>query len=187
MKKRLDAVPIQIKDVENKIITLRNQQVLIDRDVAELYGVETKRLGEAIRNNPEKFPEGYVFELQRVENQQLAENFDRFETIKHSISTKAFTERGLYMLVTILKSPRATQTTICIIEAYAKLKELTRSIDHLSHQQEASPSMLKRAENILSDLIDESRATEVESTFEVNLVALKYKKTIKRTTNNSKS
>ena len=89
-----EIVEITTHEVESKLMSLRGQQVLIDRDVAVLYGVETKRLNEAIKNNPDKFPEGYVFPLQQSEIQQLAENFDRFKTMKHSISNYAFTERG---------------------------------------------------------------------------------------------
>ena len=113
-------------DVESKIITLRGQQVILDCDVAELYGVETKRINEAVSNNPEKFPEGYVLLLEEQEKNELVEIFDRFEKQKHStVLPRAFTEKGLYMLATILKSPRAVQTTIAIVEAYAKLKELS--------------------------------------------------------------
>ena len=118
-----DITPI---DVESKIISLRNQQVILDSDVAELYGVETKRINEAVSNNPEKFPEGYVLLLEEQEKNELVEIFDRFEKQKHStVLPRAFTEKGLYMLATILKSPRAVQTTIAIVEAYAKLKELS--------------------------------------------------------------
>ena len=113
-------------DVESKIITLRGQQVILDCDVAELYGVETKRINEAVSNNPEKFPEGYVLLLEEQEKNELVEIFDRFEKQKHStVLPRAFTEKVLYMLATILKSPRAVQTTIAIVEAYAKLKELS--------------------------------------------------------------
>ena len=97
-----------VPNVEEKIITLRNQQVILDCDVAELYGVETKRINEAVSNNPEKFPDGYIFELDNQERNELVENFDRFERQKHSTSMpKAFTEKGLYMLATILKSTKA--------------------------------------------------------------------------------
>ena len=65
-----------IIEVENKMITLRNQQVILDSDVAELYGVETKRINEAVSNNPEKFPEGYVWELDGSEKTEVVENFD---------------------------------------------------------------------------------------------------------------
>ncbi|MBO7444844.1 MAG: ORF6N domain-containing protein [Bacteroidales bacterium] len=111
-----------IIEVENRIITLRGQQVIIDADVAELYGIETKRVNEAVANNPEKFPEGYILAMSETEKQELVENFDRFNRQKHSTSIpKAFTEEGLYMLATILKSPKAVETTIAIVEAYAKL------------------------------------------------------------------
>ena len=107
-----------IVEVENKMITLRNQQVIIDADVADLYGVETKRINEAVSNNPEKFPDGYILELSKNEKNELVENFDRFNRQKHSTAIpKAFTEKGLYMLATILKSPKAVETTIAIVEA----------------------------------------------------------------------
>lgn len=88
---------LKLDDVNDKVITLRGQRVIIDRDVAALYGVETKRINEAVANNPEKFLNGYILSVQLPENQQLIKNFDRFKTLKHSTSTKAFTERGLYM------------------------------------------------------------------------------------------
>lgn len=103
----------QIELVESKIITVREQQVILDCDVAELYGVRTKEINQAVRNNPEKFPEGYVFQLNSDEKGELVKIFDRFGNQKHSTSPiKAFTEKGLYMLATILKSPLAVQTTI---------------------------------------------------------------------------
>ena len=105
---------IKLEDVNSKIISIRNTNVILDSDVAALYGVETKRINEAVRNNPDKFPEGYVFSVQNAERKELVENFDRFNNLKHSISTKAFTKKGCYMLATILKSPKATQTTIAI-------------------------------------------------------------------------
>src|SRR5574344_2859520 len=93
------------KTVEEKIIEISGQKVLIDSDVAELYGVETKRINEALRNNPDKFPKNYSLELQVSEKEELVENFDRFATLKHSTNTPhAFTEKGLYMLANILKS-----------------------------------------------------------------------------------
>ena len=95
---------IGFEEIEDKIITLRGQKVLLDRDVAALYGVETKRVNEALRNNFDKFPKDYCFTLQVLEKQYLVENFDRFSVLKHStVEPKAFTEKGLYMLATILK------------------------------------------------------------------------------------
>ena len=68
-----------ILEVENRIITLRNQQVILDSDVAELYGVQTKEINQAVRNNPEKFPEGYIFQL---ENQEFVDLRSKFLTTK---------------------------------------------------------------------------------------------------------
>ena len=94
-----------IVEVESKIITLRDQQVILDSDVAELYGVETKRINEAVSNNPEKFPEGYVLMLTNEEKTEVVEIFDHLSKLRFSPQLpKAFTEKGLYMLVTILKS-----------------------------------------------------------------------------------
>jgi len=101
-----------IKLIESKIIAIGHQIVMIDSDVGELYGVETKRVNEAVANNPDKFPEGYVIELQNADKQYLVENFDHLSKLKYKrAAPKAFTEKGLYMLATILKSPQATQTT----------------------------------------------------------------------------
>ena len=95
---------VKFNDVEKRIITLRDERVLLDSDVAELYGVETREVNQAVKNNPDRFPDGYIFELQNAERQQLIKNFDRFARVKRISSPKAFTEKGLYMLATILKS-----------------------------------------------------------------------------------
>ena len=112
---------IKFNNVENRIVTLRNTKVIIDSDVAELYGVQTKEINQAIKNNPEKFPEDYTIELTKVEKTELVKNFDHLNKLKFSSALpKAFTEKGLYMLATILKSPQATQTTLAIIEMSIK-------------------------------------------------------------------
>jgi len=90
---------LKYKEVEEKVLVLREQNVILDRDVAELYGVETKEVNQAVKNNPAKFMEGYVITLSSEERSELVKNFDRFNTLKHStVSPSAFTEKGLYML-----------------------------------------------------------------------------------------
>ncbi|MDR0763297.1 MAG: ORF6N domain-containing protein, partial [Bacteroidales bacterium] len=112
----------KIVKVEDKIMTIRGQRVILDSDVALLYEVETMRINEAVKNNRDKFPLGYVFELSKNEKKEVIENFDNLK-IKFSPSMpKAFTEKGLYMLATILKSKRATETTIEIVETFAKMR-----------------------------------------------------------------
>lgn len=118
---------IIVKEVESRVIELRGQQVLLDVDVAELYQVGTKQINQAVKRNPDKFPEKYCFTLQMSEKQYVVTNCDHLEPLKYSpVVPKAFTERGLYMLATVLKSPRATATTIAIIEAFTKLRETSR-------------------------------------------------------------
>ena len=175
-------------DVESKIITLRNQQVILDCDVAELYEVETKRINEAVSNNPEKFPEGYVFELDKHEIDRSRSKIStlngqgRGHNLKYN--PKAFTEKGLYMLATILKSPRAVQTTIAIVEAYAKLKELSRVIVELPNEEydeHQRQSLLQRGGQLLGEIFDSTMPKHrQETSFELNLAMLKLKHSVTR-------
>ncbi|OGS47336.1 MAG: hypothetical protein A2539_07310 [Elusimicrobia bacterium RIFOXYD2_FULL_34_15] len=99
----------KLTKIENKIIEVREQKVILDNDVAEIYGVGTKDINRAVKNNRKKFPEGYVFSLSQEEKLEVVKNFHHLEKIKFSPQLpKAFTEKGLYMLATILKSPMAT-------------------------------------------------------------------------------
>ena len=174
-----------LPQVEEKIITLRNQQIILDCDVAELYGVETKEINQAVRNNPDKFPEGYIWIVDEQEKNELVKNFDRFEKQKHSsVLPRAFTEKGLYMLATILKSPRAVQTTIAIVEAYAKLKELSRVIVEIPKQQENKEAQKKLAhrsgqlvEELMSDVLPKQSS---ETTIEMNLAMFKIRHSVRR-------
>ena len=174
-----------IIEVENKMITLRNQQVILDSDVAELYGVQTKEVNKAVKNNPDKFPEGYIFELLETESDELVKNFHRFERQKHSyVFPKAFTEKGLYMLATILTSPKAVETTIAIVEAYAKLRELSRVMTEIPRQEENSveqKSLLQRGGQLVEDLMTDALPVQSsETSFELNLAMLKFKHSVKR-------
>ena len=173
-----------IIEVENKIITLRDQQVILDSDVAELYGVQTKEINQAVRNNPEKFPQGYIFQL---ENQEFKDLRSKILTTKYQKTRqlpKAFTEKGLYMLATILKSPQAVETTIAIVEAYAKLKELSRVITQIPQQEENSAeqkTLLQRGGQLVEDLLtDVMPVQSSETSFELNLALFKFKHSVKR-------
>jgi hypothetical protein len=117
---------VKFSEVEGKILTLQNQSVILDSDVASLYGVETMRINEAVKNNPDKFPEGYVIELSPKEKKEVIEIFDNPKVKFSPALPKAFTEKGLYMLATILKSPKATETTIEINFALMKFKHTVK-------------------------------------------------------------
>jgi len=122
-------LPVLYSQVEKKIVSIRGLPVIVDADVAALYGVETKRVNEAIKNNPDKFPEDYMFELTAEELQDLRSKISTANiSSKSRTLPKAFTEKGLYMLATILKSKRATKVTFAIIETFAKVRNLKREL-----------------------------------------------------------
>ena len=99
----------KIENLEEFIIEIKGQKVSLDADVAAIYGVETKRVNEAVKNNPDKFPQGYMFELDEVEFSDLRSKISTAKFAKTRVVPKAFTEKGLYMLATILKSQQATR------------------------------------------------------------------------------
>jgi hypothetical protein len=177
---------MDLETIKSKIITVRGQQVILDSDIAELYHVETKRINEAVKNNPDKFPEGYILSLTNEEMRSLR---SKFSTLKNSgrgqhakYNAKCFSERGLYMLATILKSPVATETTIGIIETFAKVRELSRTIAELHlHDEEKQKSMLQKSGEIISDILcSDLEPMETETTIELNLAVLSVKHTVKR-------
>jgi len=178
---------VKIESIEAKLIEIRDQRVLIDSDVAELYGVETKRINEAVKNNPKKFPDGYIIELTEGELKSLRSKNSSLKIIgrgRHSkFKPKTFTEKGLYMLATILKSKIATQTTVSIIETFAKVRNLTSTVKVLSQNppQEKKQSLMKRSGEIMAELLDNDLHTnESETTIELNFAVLKFKHTIKK-------
>jgi hypothetical protein len=176
---------IKYEDVEQKIINIRKQKVILDHDVAALYGVETKRVNEAVRRNLDKFPAGYLFEL----------NKEEWELLKSQIATSikggkvklpmAFTEKGLYMLATILKSPKATKTTLVIIDTFSKVREVSHIMNQLpavkkdSAEQEA---LMHRAGDIISDLVvpDNFETEETDASIELNFAVVKFKYSVKK-------
>lgn len=166
----------QIGKVENRIITLRDKQVIIDRDVAELYGVETRVINQALRNNPEKFPKGYVITLQPIETQEVIKKFDRLKSLKYStVEPHAFTEQGLYMLATILKSPLATQTTIAIIETFTKLRLISRTIQAANDGGVMTEAVQEKVQTLMNEVMnhDPLPLRVQRMTFTMNLGVIK--------------
>lgn len=175
---------IKIEQVEEKILVLRGVRVILDADVAMLYGVETKEINQAVKNNPKKFPKGYVIELKNNELENLR---SKILTARPNSMTryypKAFTERGLYMLATILKSNTATDTTIAIIEAFAKMRELSRTVTELVQTKDANEQkgLMEKGGEIISDIIgDNLEISETESEFELNFAVVKLRHKVKR-------
>lgn len=175
---------IKIESIEEKIIIIRNENVIIDSDIAEIYGVETRDINKAVKNNSDKFPEGYLLFLTKSEKSDVVENFHHLSRLKFSPHLpKAFTEKGLYMLATILKSPTATATTISIIETFAKIRELGRTMNTLTkiENEEKKKNYMQKSGEIISDIFaDDLDLSESETSIELNFAVLKFKHTIKR-------
>ena len=114
--------------IEQKIFLIRHQRVMIDKDLAELYGVATKVLNQAVKRNLKRFPSDFMFPLTKSEKNKLVTNCDRFKTLKHSTSAPfAFTEQGVSMLSSILNSDRAIEVNIAIMRVFVKLREMIAS------------------------------------------------------------
>ena len=117
-----EMVPSQY-DIERLILTIRGKQVLTDRDLAAIYGVETKRLNEQVRRNIARFPERYRFQLTKKEMMELVANCDRFKSLKHSTTEPfVFTEYGVSMLPSVLNSQKAVDISIRIIDAFVAMR-----------------------------------------------------------------
>lgn len=179
----MPSYPLQTDLVQDKIIRLRDENIILDYAVAEVYGVETREINQAVKNNPAKSPKGYTFELTRQEVIDLRSKNLIANSSKSRTMPKAFTEKGLYMLATILKGDRATKATISIIEAFAKLRELSRAVGELTKapDQYVQKSLMEKSGEIMADLFGEDMQTnETETEIELNFAVLKLKHTIKR-------
>ena len=175
-------------EVQNKIVNIRGVNVIADADVADLYGVETKRVNEAVRNNPEKFPEDYMFVLTTDELSDLRSKISTTKiSAKSRVAPKAFTEKGLYMLATILKSKRAQDVTFAIIETFAKVRYLKREIVELHKETdiEKQTTKMQKFGEVISDIVmPDLETSETESTLELNFFIGKIKHTVKRVKKN---
>ena len=162
--------------VESRIMSIREKQIMIDRDLAELYGVETKRLNEAVKRNIERFPERFRFQLTKEEMAELVANCDRFNSLKHStVRSYAFTEQGVAMLSTVLRSETAIRVSIRIMDAFVAMRRFMvtnaevfqrlstmeyHQLEIQQHQQETD----KRIEEVFRRL-DEGNAKPKQGVF----------------------
>ena len=130
-------------DIKSKILTIRGIQVMLDRDLAELYGVETKALNQAVKRNIDRFPNEFMFRLDNSEKLELVANCYRFRNLKHSSSNPyAFTEQGVAMLAGVLKTQTAVNMSIEIIKSFVSMRrflsanaDIFRRLDSIEHKQ----------------------------------------------------
>ena len=151
---------MELQIIQNKIYEIRGQRVMLDFDLATLYQVETKRLKEQVKRNSERFPEDFMFVLTSEEWNELVANCDQLpKNIKHNyIIPSAFTQEGIAMLSSVLRSPIAIQVNICIMRAFVKIrqyilesnqttKELTELKQQIRFLQEDMESLSKDHES----------------------------------------
>jgi phage regulator Rha-like protein len=141
---------ISLETIEQKIFLIRGHKVMIDRDIARLYGVETKYLNRQVRRNIERFPEEFMFNLTREEKDELVTICHRFKTMKHSSTLPyAFTEHGVAMLASVLKSEKAVKISIVIIKAFVRLRRFIATHKELAHKlSELERKIAKHDEDI---------------------------------------
>ena len=184
----------KFETLESKLIHLRDTLVLVDKDVAELFGVETRDINKAVKNNPLKFPEGYLFKVTKDEFEVLRRKFSTAKFAKTRVLPKAFTEKGLYMIATILKSEVATSATLQIIETFAKIKELSRNINDImkTTDETIQKELAQKSNKILEEVIDidteilddeDGEIVETTTKFEFNLGFAKVSRSVKKIKN----
>ena len=175
-------IVLQPIDIENKIVVIRGQQVMLDRDLAELYGVETKVLNQAVKRNIERFPTRFMFQLTK-EEQIRAEQFLRSQFVTLEISDTdedlrgkhskylpyAFTEQGVAMLASVLKSDTAVQTSIMIMDAFVALRRFLQSnfqvfaeIDSIKRHQMEYDIHLLESDRRIDELFDKMDRYKIE-------------------------
>ena len=183
-KKQPEMILIGSKEVFEKIVTIRGTEVIADADVATLYGVMTKEVNQAVRNNLDKFPADYMFELSDSELRDLrSKNLTTKVSVKSRSTTKVFTEKGLYMLATILKSEHAKAVTFAIIETFAKVRSMRKDLLELHKETDKKKqlSMMDHFGNMLADIVmPDLQTNETESSLEINFFIGKLKHTVKR-------
>ena len=186
VKKNDTVLAINIQKVKDKIAVIRNLEVIADADVAELYGVETKRINEAVKNNPDKFPASYMFVLNKSEVLELRSKISTTNvSAMNRNPTKVFAERGLYMLATILKGEQARDMTFAIIETFVKVRELKRELLdlHKETDKQKQQSKMQHFGEVLTDIVmPDLQTSETESSLEINYqtsLPLRYKEFLK--------
>jgi len=165
--------------IENRIFTIRGQKVMIDRDLAELYGVPTKRLNESVKRNIERFPNDFMFQLTDDEQKELVANCDHLKNLKYSYQNAyAFTEPGVTMLSSALNSSKAIEINIQVVRTFIKLrnyviahsdtakeiaelrKMLMLHIEHCDNKFSEHDKAIAQIITVLNNLIDKPRETK---------------------------
>jgi len=173
-------VPTEV--IVTKILFLRDEKVLLDRDLAELYCVETRVLNQAVKRNERRFPIDFMFRLTKEEKHELVTNCDRFKKLKHStVLPHAFTEQGVAMLSSVLNSDRAIEVNIAIMRAFVQLRKMIASNEELARKLDELEEKYDEQFRIVFDairaLIEQDEKPPKKIGFEVSEGRVSYRKT----------
>ena len=143
---------VTIDAIQQKILLIRGQRVMIDADLASLYGVTTKRLNEQVKRNRKRFPEDFMLQFNKKEKSEVVANCDHLKNLKYSPNLPhAFTEYGAIMLATVLSSPTAIEVSIQVVRAFVKLREMISTHKKLAQKlNELERKIEKHDEHIYS-------------------------------------
>lgn len=142
--------------VEKMILLIRGQKVIVDADLAELYGVTTKALNQAVTRNDQRFPPDFMFRLTKAEKQEPVTSCDRLDRLKHSSALpRVFTEQGVAMLSSVLRSERAIQVNIQIMRAFFKLRRLIAGVDDLKSELDKLKDQTDQRFQIVFETLDQ--------------------------------
>ncbi len=130
-----DIIPIE--SISSRIYLIRGHKVMLDRDLAELYGVTTKRLNEQVRRNRDRFPEDFLIELTAGEKEEVVAKCDHLASLKFSpVLPLGYTEHGALMAASVLKSKRAVEVSIYVVRAFVKLRQMLATHEDLKRKIE---------------------------------------------------
>lgn len=146
------------ESVAQRILLIRGRKAMIDADLAELYGVPTKALNQAVRRNIERFPSDFMFQLTTEEKQEVVTNCDHLAKLKFSSSLpNAFTEHGALMLGNVLKSARAVEISLLVVRTFVQLREMLSTHKGLATKLEALERKISSHDQAIAGLIDAIR------------------------------
>ena len=156
----------ELQNIQNRIFEFRGQRIMIDRDLAELYGVATKVLNQAVKRNTRRFPEDFMFQLNDDETLELVTNCDRLRNLKHSgVNPKAFIQEGVAMLSGVLNSELAVETNVAIMRAFVASRKMIAQLSiNVKVQQLAADieSIKTEINDILADQNDINESTRAQ-------------------------
>jgi hypothetical protein len=154
-------LPIPSERIERGIFVLRGQRVMLDADLAELYGVPTKALNQAVKRNADRFPPDFMFQLTDEEKLKVVTTCDHLRKLKFSPTLPyAFTEHGAVMLASVLNSPTAVQASLHVVRAFVRLRQLLASHEELAKRVEALEKKYDRRFRVVFEAVKQLMAPE---------------------------